>query len=366
MPLYEINNDGLISIPQTSFAIKNIKERQNLQQLLKQNISVLTPDLLVISEEFGDWQECNRRIDLLAIDKQANLVVIEIKRTADGSHMELQAIRYAAMVSTMTFAQVCDTFERYLIDNDSETKAEEKLLEFLNWSEPDEENFGKQVRLVLVSADFSKEITTTVMWLNEIGLDISCYRLLPHDLNGRTIIDVQQIIPLPEAQDFQVKLREKTQAVRSARLQKQTWDIDRLLLTIRKNTNETCAQVAKELYEWSLERQTRIWWSNAKIDGSFIPVWDWPDGQSHYFFAVRSIGKVELYFHEMHKRPPFNDIELIKEFCKRLNAFGANLPADNLTGFPKFPLDLLAAREKKSAFLNVIEWALLQAEQERL
>jgi len=30
-------------------------------------------------------------------------VAIELKRTEDGGHMELQSTRYAAMVSTMTF-----------------------------------------------------------------------------------------------------------------------------------------------------------------------------------------------------------------------------------------------------------------------
>jgi hypothetical protein len=47
----------------------------------------------------SDWEDSSRSIDLLCIDKQANLVVIELKRTEDGGHMELQAIRYAAMVS---------------------------------------------------------------------------------------------------------------------------------------------------------------------------------------------------------------------------------------------------------------------------
>ena len=55
-------------------------------------------ETLVISEEFGEWEESRRRIDLLGLDKDANLVVIELKRTEDG---ELQSIRYAAMVSTM-------------------------------------------------------------------------------------------------------------------------------------------------------------------------------------------------------------------------------------------------------------------------
>ena len=57
----------------------------------------------MIAEEFGQWEDSRRRIDLLGLDKGANLVVIELKRTEDGGHMELQAIRYAAMVSTLTF-----------------------------------------------------------------------------------------------------------------------------------------------------------------------------------------------------------------------------------------------------------------------
>ena len=35
--------------------------------------------------------------NLLCIDREANLVVVELKRTEDGGHMDLQAIRYAAM-----------------------------------------------------------------------------------------------------------------------------------------------------------------------------------------------------------------------------------------------------------------------------
>ncbi len=106
MPLYELTKDWIVPLPQTTFAKRGIGERQDLQRLLREHIAVVGHDLLVVAEEFGDWEESRRRIDLLAIDKMANLVVVELKRTEDGGHMELQAIRYAAMVSTMTFEQV--------------------------------------------------------------------------------------------------------------------------------------------------------------------------------------------------------------------------------------------------------------------
>ena len=97
-------------------------ERKDLQRLLRTDTSPLGEDLLVIAEEFGDWEESNRRIDLLCLDKQARLVVVEIKRTEDGGHMELQAIRYAAMVSSMTLEQAISTHARTIGGDDPEER----------------------------------------------------------------------------------------------------------------------------------------------------------------------------------------------------------------------------------------------------
>lgn len=105
MAIFEMQADQIVKIPETSFDREGLRERTDLQRLLRENIEVVAPDTLVLSEEFGDWDDSRRRIDLLGIDRQANLVVFELKRDETGGHMELQAIRYAAMVSTMTFEQ---------------------------------------------------------------------------------------------------------------------------------------------------------------------------------------------------------------------------------------------------------------------
>lgn len=45
------------------------------------------------------------RADLLAVDASASLSIIKLKRTEDSDYIELQAVRIAAMVLTMTFNQ---------------------------------------------------------------------------------------------------------------------------------------------------------------------------------------------------------------------------------------------------------------------
>jgi exosome complex RNA-binding protein Csl4 len=114
MPIYEVTNSGLNRLEETKFAIAGLQERRDLQRLLRHSIEIVSPDTLVISEEFGDWDDSRRRIDLLGIDKNANIVVVELKRTEDGGHMELQAIRYAAMVSRMTFHRAAKVYQTYL------------------------------------------------------------------------------------------------------------------------------------------------------------------------------------------------------------------------------------------------------------
>ena len=217
MPIYRIEDKQIVPVEPTTFEEQGLKERSDLQALLKSQIDVISPDTWVVAEEFSDWEDSRLRIDLLGIDKDANLVVIELKRTESGGHMELQAIRYAAMISTLTFDRLVEIYEGYLSRNDAEKDARDELLRILDWDDPREEEFGQKVRIVLASAEFSKELTTSVLWLNDHGLDIRCVRMCPCDNDGQILLDVQTVIPIPEAEGYQVGIREKKQRERASR-----------------------------------------------------------------------------------------------------------------------------------------------------
>jgi Domain of unknown function (DUF4268)/Endonuclease NucS len=200
MPLYRVAKEKLEAVKQTSFIEEKFFERKDLQRLLRADISVIGDDMMVIAEEFGEWDESNRRIDLLCLDKQARLVVVEIKRTEDGGHMELQAIRYAAMVSSMTLDQTIAAYARSLGVADAEVLARREILEFLELDTTEEAELTDEVR---------------------IGIDITCIRLKPYRMNEELLVDVAQIIPLPEAADYEIKVRAQAQEVKKVRTVRQ-------------------------------------------------------------------------------------------------------------------------------------------------
>lgn len=212
--IYEMTDDDLRAVPTTTFSARGIRERDDLQRLLRARIEIVAADVLVIAEEFGDFEGARRRIDLLGLGRDGRIVVIELKRTEDGGHMELQAIRYAAMVSAMTFEQVVDLRSRFAVA--TALPPEDSRAIIADWLSG-EETLSDDVRIVLVSADFGVEVTTAVLWLTtRHDLDILCVRAVPYELDGRLLLDVQQVIPLPEARDYQIQLRRKEEQTRMA------------------------------------------------------------------------------------------------------------------------------------------------------
>lgn len=226
MPIFEVRQNSLTPVSATSFEAERLTERGDIQRLLKDRIECLEDGLMVLAEEFSDWQDSSRRIDLLCLDREANLVVVELKRTTDGGYMELQALRYAAMVSAMTFEQAVDAFARFRAANRNADIADHdgaraEMLSFLNWSEPQEDSFAQDTRIILASADFSKELTTSVMWLRDRDIDVRCVRLKPYRMeDGRLLVDIQQLIPLPEASEFQTQIGTKRSAERKERVER--------------------------------------------------------------------------------------------------------------------------------------------------
>ena len=260
MPLYRWNADNLEPVPSTTFEAEQLMERGDLQRMLRDKPDALESGLFIVAEEYGNWQDSGRSIDLLALDDQYRLVVIELKRTQSGDHSELQAIRYAAMVSNMTLDQVIDAHRDYLAKRSIDDDARSQVLSYLGAAdESDAEIHTERPRIILASAGFSTELTTSVLWLRDGGMDISCVKLQLYNNDDALLMDTNQVIPLPEASDYLVKIREKVEVERQQQRSRQSARIpgaDAFLDTIDQ-VGKDFRPMFEQIYEWavSLEQE---------------------------------------------------------------------------------------------------------------
>ena len=206
------------AIPGTSFVQESIREDPDLRYILRAQPDVIEDGLFILSEEYSRWQESGRSIDLLGLDSQGRLVVIELKRTSTGEHAELQAIRYAAMVANITLERAVEGHKTYMEKWNIQGDAGERIQQHLANAESEEID-TERPRIVLVSAGFSTELTTSVLWLNDsYGLDIKCIRLqLYRSGSEELLVETTQVIPLPESADYQVRFRDRENEVRKQR-----------------------------------------------------------------------------------------------------------------------------------------------------
>ena len=96
----------------------------------------------------------------------------------------------------MTSEKAVEVYIDYLVKIDKQLDPRESLQDLFDWSEPDEDRFAQDGRMIFASAKISKELTTALMWLNDHDVDIRCIRMKPYRDEGKLLVDVQQVIPL--------------------------------------------------------------------------------------------------------------------------------------------------------------------------
>ena len=70
-------------------------------------------------------------------------------------------------------------------------------------------NAGNEQRLMLIAANFRKEVTATVLWLLGHRIRVQCFQVVPHTFGEEIFIDIRQIIPTPEQADYMIGMAEK-------------------------------------------------------------------------------------------------------------------------------------------------------------
>lgn len=65
--------------------------------------------------------------------------------------------------------------------------------------------------MILVAANFRKEVTSTVLWLRDHGVDITCIKVTPYKHDDKLYLDPEQILPIQDIGDYQIRFTAKKQ-----------------------------------------------------------------------------------------------------------------------------------------------------------
>ena len=280
--MYLINKDknSIEEVKSTTFKELGFKEREHLQEWIAKNPNCLNEEILIIQKEFSGFSDTNERLDLLALDKQGNLIIIENKLDDSGRDVAWQVLKYASYCSSLSSDEIVNIFNQYLGDG----SADEKLEDFFQTEDFSERlNLGGSQRIMMVAGSFRKEVTSTVLWLINYGLRIQCFKATPFKMSDQLFLNFDQVIPMREAEDFIISMAQKNrdnienqEEVKTRhKLRREFW------IKMLSVVNTTC----------------RLYQNISPSKDQWLSAGSGMSGVSYTCVATRSFARVELAIH---------------------------------------------------------------------
>jgi hypothetical protein len=242
-----------------TLAEAGLTERSHLQEWAIARPEILGPDVLIVTFEFDQWSSASGpqkdRLDILGLGSDGRLVVAELKRGKAPDTVDMQAIKYAAVASRFTeellaekHAEYCEKRE----DKVSEAAALEKLQTHSNVGLISD--LLSQPRIVLLAEEFPWSVTSSAVWLNEMGVDLTLLRYQAYRTgNAEVVLTVSQLYPVRQVADFEVAPHSRADRLRQAQAPVVEWTAEDLA-TLGSIANPTTLAIldlcAAEPDEW--------------------------------------------------------------------------------------------------------------------
>lgn len=151
--------DGELKKIETSLADAGRTEAYDLEKWIASNPSILGPGLVIIGRQV---QTQSGPLDLLALDRSGNLVVVELKRDRLPREALAQAIDYASDVASWSIERISEACTKFTGKSLEDVIAEsfpEENLESLNINETQ--------RIVLVGFSIEPSLERMINWLSD-------------------------------------------------------------------------------------------------------------------------------------------------------------------------------------------------------
>jgi hypothetical protein len=185
-----------------------------LERWLLENPALAGEPLLILGSQLAEFAEDKDRLDVLAVDKQGEIVLIELKVDGQFRLTDLQALAYAAGYAGMRIEHFAEIL-RKRIEHEGDSgvtveRAKDAIVEFVDvLDEFDEWQPSRRVRIKLLAPGYPKRVLQTVKWLGDVyGMPIEAIQVqLYEDVGGRYQLTFERLLPLKSDDAFDLTVR---------------------------------------------------------------------------------------------------------------------------------------------------------------
>ena len=194
----------------------NLKESWLQDLVVKVAADIVGEPLLVIMRESKGF-DSKERPDVMAVDKEGNLVIIELKRGQAAEDAATQAVKYAAYCHKLNVGEIIAMFRHYASEYGVVLEAggpREALIDFLEGSEGTLETLNRKQRIMLVANNFDGRVFAVASWLSLNRVDIRCISLnMYQDASGDLLLYPEQLLPPQEITRYRPHLPQQSTVV---------------------------------------------------------------------------------------------------------------------------------------------------------
>ncbi len=143
----------------TRVEFRPLESEAKLHDTLASDLSLLAPDLMLIGREVVT--AFDKRIDLLAMDRDGNTVIIELKRDKTPREVVAQTLDYASWVENLSYEQIAEVYA----EKHGGQKFEAGYSEVFGTSPP--ENVNESHRMIIVASELDTSTERILNYLND-------------------------------------------------------------------------------------------------------------------------------------------------------------------------------------------------------
>lgn len=214
MVIHFIKDNELIEYLRTS-----VNKEIEIEEFIEKHPTILDKDIFIIGRQVPT--ETKTRIDLMGLDRDGNVIIIEIKKGVSSREVVSQILEYGVWAEGIQYEDLNKIAKEKHLKNypDLYKKFEH---DFKSIPEP----FNQNQRLYIVAENIDEKIEQTCRYLRVRGIDIKCIELNFYERDGHRLVDTKTVVGTEET--IYQELEDDTQTI------KLTWS-DKLELATSEN-----------------------------------------------------------------------------------------------------------------------------------